>query len=62
MSEYDPKSLTDTDSMPFGQYKDFLLGDVPADYLRWLVKQPWASRWPRIVEYANNIGTEGDGE
>ncbi len=60
MRKYDPNALTDSDSMPFGEYKDYLLGDVPADYLRWLLKQPWASKYPRLVEYANNIGEEGD--
>jgi len=62
VSKYDPKALTDTDSMPFGEYKDYLLGDVPADYLLWLVKQPWANKYPRLVEYANNISDEGNGE
>jgi len=62
MSEYDPEALTDTDSMPFGRYKEFLLSDVPEDYLVWFVNQPWAKEHPRLVEYANNIGSEGDDE
>lgn len=29
-------TLTDTDKMPFGKFKDRLMQDVPASYLHWL--------------------------
>lgn len=29
-------AFTDTDKMPFGKFKDELLQDVPASYLKWL--------------------------
>lgn len=33
------KTLTDTDPMPFGKYKDTPMQDVPASYLHWLWTQ-----------------------
>ncbi len=29
-------SLSDSDLMPYGKYKDTPMGEVPADYLLWL--------------------------
>ena len=53
--------LTDDDSMPFGKYKKekARLGDIPSDYFKWFLKQPWCDEWPHLVEYANVI-CEGD--
>ena len=62
MSEWDPDALTDSDVMPFGKYKDFLLGDVPASYLLWLTKQKWSKEYPALVAYINNLDDDENDE
>lgn len=48
-----PERLTDQDRMPFGKYKNMMLGQVPEDYLKWLAKQDWIDDYPDLVEYLN---------
>ena len=39
--------------MPFGKYKDELVGDTPASYLLWFADQMWAGDWPELLAYVN---------
>ena len=47
------KSLKDSDPMPFGCHKDKPMEKVPAGYLDWFVGQPWADKYPSVVDYVN---------
>jgi uncharacterized protein (DUF3820 family) len=38
-------SLTDTDIMPWGKYKDECLQDIPASYFRWLWEDGETKLW-----------------
>ena len=48
-----PKRVTYTDQtpMPWGVHKGIPLRDVPADYMLWLLRQPWIRDRPNIYEY-----------
>lgn len=38
--------------MPFGKYKGHYIGEVPANYLVYLIEQPWLEkRWPEVHQY-----------
>lgn len=54
MSEWD--EFTDESIMPFGKHRGKPLGEVPADYLVWLLEQDWATsdKWEGIYRYALN--------
>ena len=52
-----PERLNDDSPFPFGKYKGKRCGDVPDDYLRWMMKQEWSKHWPDVEEYANLIVT-----
>lgn len=45
------KPLTDDSPMPFGKYEGTKLGDVPADYLLWLLRQDWIGGWRGLHNY-----------
>lgn len=46
--------MKDSDLMPFGKYKGEKLGDVPADYLLWLVDQGNVRvRYPELYRYVD---------
>ena len=50
--DHDPeKALTDESLMPFGLHKGKKMMDVPGKYFGWIAEQPWASKWPRVMEY-----------
>ncbi len=45
------KKVNEKTLMPFGEYKDEYLGDVPARYLLWFYDQPWATKFLDLMEY-----------
>jgi uncharacterized protein (DUF3820 family) len=56
MSE--PIKLDDDYTMPWGKYRGERLGNVPADYLKWFLKQDWCDTYPDLVDYANQVVEE----
>ncbi len=45
------QALTDKSPFPFGKYKGQPMEKVPADYLDWLMGQPWIDKWTAVVDY-----------
>lgn len=45
------KPLGDNDPMPFGKFKGYPMKRVPADYLDWLIGQPWINTHSRVEAY-----------
>lgn len=43
--------MNDENVMPFGKYKGKAMGCVPAEYLDWLIDQPWIKTWPEVEQY-----------
>jgi len=43
--------LEDNSLMPFGKFKGSPMVDVPADYLDYIIDQPWIGEWPEVEEY-----------
>jgi uncharacterized protein (DUF3820 family) len=61
--------MTSHDLMPFGKFKDLELGEVPGDYVDWLMQQDWFTdpngRWADIFAYFSAESDEAiatDGE
>jgi hypothetical protein len=46
--------MDDLDPMPFGKYKGIPMGEVPSDYLDWLIGQDWIYQWPDVEAYIND--------
>lgn len=46
--------LHDDDKMPFGKHAGKRLGEVPDQYWRWFLSEPWCEEYPALVEYANH--------
>lgn len=42
---------SDNQRMPFGAHKGKPMGQVPAQYLDWLIDQPWIKKWPEVERY-----------
>jgi len=40
--------MDDKYPMPFGKHKGMPIGEVPADYLDWLIGQTWIGQWPEV--------------
>jgi hypothetical protein len=49
------KELTSSDPMPWGDHKGKPLGEVPVDYLRKLLSEPWIVKWPFIHRYLMRV-------
>jgi hypothetical protein len=43
--------LKATDPMPFGQFKGKPMGELPMDYLDFLLKQTWLRDWRDVYGY-----------
>jgi len=43
--------MTDDDLMTFGKHKGRHMIDVPADYLLWILGEPWIVKWPNVLDY-----------
>lgn len=44
--------ISSKEIIPFGKFKNYELGDVPAWYLLWLAEQEWVThQYPWIVHY-----------
>ena len=43
--------MPDDCKIPFGCHQGKKIGDVPANYLLWLIKQDWISIWPDVRNY-----------
>ena len=43
--------MSDSSRMPFGKYEGRRMENVPAEYLDWIIDQPWISKWPGLKAY-----------
>lgn len=56
MPEHDPDALTDSDLMPISsEFKGKPLRDVPDWWWKWFLRQLWCDKYPKLVQYANNV-------
>ena len=46
-----PVICTDDTVLPWGEHKGKTLGDIPSNYLLWLLEQKWIADWPSLHTY-----------
>lgn len=49
--------LKDKDKMPFGIHEGLLMEKVPPDYLLYIDRQPWITKWPAVKGYIDHNRT-----
>ena len=45
------RPLNADDKMPWGEFAGKRMGDLPVEYLDFLIRQPWLKDWPGIHQY-----------
>jgi len=46
--------LDDDSVMPFGKHQGKRLSEISDNYWEWFVDQDWSSKWPGLVQYAED--------